>query len=291
MTISTAGLVTWTPAAAGDNSVIITVSDGRGGNVNQSFNLTAVTALSPSPPTISSNPTGPAVVGLPYQYQVVASDPNGSVLSYSLTTAPSGMSIDPQSGLLTWTPQAGDVGSQHVVIAVDDALVAGVTQTFDLPVVTQPAAPDTPPTITSQVPSNPIDAGNPYQYQVTAVDPDGDPLTWQIDSGFQGMNLDPQSGLFTWTPPAGTSGNFPVTVSVSDGRGGVAQQPFDDRRCRPQHYRHQSSAHHQFDSPRPGSRWGRRINTRSSPNIPMAMRSPIRFPRRRPACRSQIPAC
>jgi len=43
--------------------------------------------------------------GLPYAYDVDATDPDaGDVLTYSLTTAPAGMSVNPTSGLIAWTP-------------------------------------------------------------------------------------------------------------------------------------------------------------------------------------------
>ena len=98
-------------------------------------------------------------------------------------------------------------------------------QSFSLPV--QLTAINHPPSITSQPATDPIPVGDNYVYQVVASDPDGDPLTYSLDSGVSGMAIDPQSGLFTWTPSAGEFGTFPVTLSVSDGRGGVAQQSFD----------------------------------------------------------------
>jgi hypothetical protein len=55
-------------------------------------------------PTITSTPVTTGTVGQPYTYDV---DATGSPApSYSLMTAPAGMSIDVASGIISWTPTA-----------------------------------------------------------------------------------------------------------------------------------------------------------------------------------------
>jgi hypothetical protein len=60
--------------------------------------------LGPMAPTITSTPVTQAYLGSPYSYdvQATASPP----ATYSLTTAPAGMAIDADTGLITWTPPA-----------------------------------------------------------------------------------------------------------------------------------------------------------------------------------------
>jgi hypothetical protein len=68
-----------------------------------------------------------------YSYQVVADDPDDGPgpLAYSLDTAPTGMTIGSTSGLVQWTPTAGQVaGSPHAVtVRVTDG-AAPVTQSY-----------------------------------------------------------------------------------------------------------------------------------------------------------------
>ncbi len=63
----------------------------------------------------------PVPVGSMFNFTVVASDANADVLRYSLVGAPEGMSIDPLTGEITWTPTADQLGEYEVVVQVVDA--------------------------------------------------------------------------------------------------------------------------------------------------------------------------
>jgi hypothetical protein len=69
-----------------------------------------------------------------------------------------------------------------------------------------------------------------YVYQVTAKDPDGDPLTYRLDRFPKGMTIDGSSGLIRWEPEKGqmfTGRNeVVVSVTVDDGDGGTDTQEF-----------------------------------------------------------------
>jgi hypothetical protein len=47
-------------------------------------------------------------------------------------------------------------------------------------------------------------------------DPDGNPLNFSFITPVGGMNLDPKTGVLSWTP--GSTGTFPVSVAISDGK-------------------------------------------------------------------------
>ena len=52
------------------------------------------------PPSITSTPITTAIVDQPYTYDVEATDPDsGDLLTFSVDTAPAGMTIDPQTGV------------------------------------------------------------------------------------------------------------------------------------------------------------------------------------------------
>lgn len=71
--------------------------------------------------------------------------------------------------------------------------------------------------------------GNTYTYQVKAIDPDGDALTYSINTAPKDMKIDPSTGLITWNvnPQDFTAaGKHTVVVRVSDGRGGLAEEVF-----------------------------------------------------------------
>ncbi len=59
---------------------------------------------------------------------------------------------------------------------------------------------------------------NQYSYQLEAKDPDGDSLTYLLTLSPEGMNIDSENGLITWTPTNEQVGINLVEVEISDGR-------------------------------------------------------------------------
>jgi len=69
-------------------------------------------------PTITSTPITTATVNVLYTYNVDATDPDGDTLTYSLTTSPTGMTINSTTGLINWTPTS--TGDYEVTVRVSD---------------------------------------------------------------------------------------------------------------------------------------------------------------------------
>ena len=84
----------WTPGQAdvGTNTLTVRVTDAGGAVDSTSFTLTVIEV--DDPPSIASSPDTTALEDAAYQYAVEAIDEEGAALSYSLTTAPTGMTID-----------------------------------------------------------------------------------------------------------------------------------------------------------------------------------------------------
>jgi len=77
--------------------------------------------ISPEPnnePIITSTPITTASVGVTYTYNVDATDIDGDVLTYTLTAPPTGMTINPSTGLIIWTPT--EEGDYPVTVKVSD---------------------------------------------------------------------------------------------------------------------------------------------------------------------------
>jgi RHS repeat-associated protein len=226
MTIDTiTGLIQWQPDATqlgGPHPVSISVSDGKGGVAGQSFSITVV-AVALHPP-VFQDPPPPlfALVGQTYAYQALAIDPDAGAVSYTLTLAPAGMVIDADSGLLSWLPEAGDVGLHQVVIEAIDSTGDKAHLGYRLTV----RAGNSAPQIVSS-PGHTVVAGNIYRYLVLANDSDGDALTYALDQGPTGMAIDPVTGLMIWTTSKTAIGTHPVALSVRDCCGGLDQQTFD----------------------------------------------------------------
>ena len=90
----------------------------RDGSLFADKSFSIVVTGSPDSPVITSNPITTANVNQSYSYDVQATDPDQDSLIYILTTAPDGMTINSNSGLITWMPNI--TGNHNVVVEVTD---------------------------------------------------------------------------------------------------------------------------------------------------------------------------
>jgi len=170
-----------------------------------------------NPPLITSTPITSATQGQAYQYPVTASDADGDTLSFSLITAPSGMSIDATTGLITWTPGNAQVGSNSVELRVTDPGGLHVTQSFTVDVVNVNDPPIAANDAYSMIADGTLVVAAPGLLGNDS-DPDGDSLTAQQASGPANgsLSLAPQGG-FSYTPAVGFSGTDTFGYVANDG--------------------------------------------------------------------------
>jgi FtsP/CotA-like multicopper oxidase with cupredoxin domain len=126
--------------SAGGSSARYAVYDRRMGLSNNGAANGGMLAFldvngSGSAPTITSIPVITATQGVSYSYDVNATDPDvGDVLTYSLDIKPIGMTIDPISGVIAWTPGSAQAGPQAVKARVSDQTGLFATQPFTITV-------------------------------------------------------------------------------------------------------------------------------------------------------------
>lgn len=65
-----------------------------------------------------------------------------------------------------------------------------------------------------------------YLYELLAVDPDGDPVTFALVSAPLGVTIDPKTGVLRWPLTGRDLGDHEIAISASDGRGGTTEQWF-----------------------------------------------------------------
>jgi ELWxxDGT repeat protein len=219
MSITPAGLLTWTPSANQGPStqqvtVIVTDSASPSASSTASFSINVL-----APPVFTPISSQIAGVGQSFQLNVAtfASDINVPPLSltYSLGNGfPSGMSITP-AGLLSWVPAAnqGLTTDSITVIATDSASLAlSTSATFSIHVFS-------PPVLTA-IPGQTAEQGVPFQLSVVASDPNTPPLAITYSLGLNspaGVVINPTSGLLAWTPTSSQPpGPTSVTVVATD---------------------------------------------------------------------------
>ena len=119
-------------------------------------------------PVITSHATTFGAADQVYTYDVNAT--GNPPPMYSLVAAPTGMSIDTQSGVITWHPSDDQVGTQSVTVRAENR-AGSVDQTFEINVV----ADTTPPTV-------------PLNLQVSNISETTADLTW--DPSFDAKGVD-----------------------------------------------------------------------------------------------------
>src|SRR5690606_27769767 len=120
---------------AGQSTTGRTVSIATGGNQRLSFVSGIVAGTVPNTaPSFTSQPPASATIGQPLNYQVTATDAEGQAIMFGLLSGPEGMTIDAQTGHLTWTPPAGAAAQTPVVVEAFDTRGAISLQRFVLTV-------------------------------------------------------------------------------------------------------------------------------------------------------------
>lgn len=170
-----------------------------------------------SPPTITSTPPTTAVPGSLYSYAVKATDPDGDAVSFSLTLAPTGMTIDAATGVIGWIPGSAQAGANAVTVRAADTHGMAATQSFSITVSSVNAAPGATNDAYSVV------AGSALSVPAPGVlgndsDPNGDPLTTVLLSGPSSGSLTLNAnGSFSYTPNAGFTGTDSFAYRAYDG--------------------------------------------------------------------------
>jgi len=168
-------------------------------------------------PIIYSSAITNGMTGIIYNYDVNATDPNGDALSYSLIAHPSGMDIDPDTGLITWIPD--EAGSFDVTVHVADGSGGTDIQTFII-VVEDITAPNRAP-VADAGPDQTVFVIDTVQLDGSgSSDADGDALTyeWSFVSAPEDSTAgisDPASVNPTFT--VDFAGTYVVQLIVNDG--------------------------------------------------------------------------
>ncbi len=222
---SETGVLKWTPEVMdiGSHSIVISASDLEGKSKQNRIFIHVTGSTINNAPVITSLPLTVTPVDFEYKYQVIANDPDGDALQYSLITSPNGMSINSLSGELIWQVYGSDIGSHQISILVTDERGETVQQDFILAVIGSII--NNPPIITS-TPTGSVLVDTQYSYDVNATDSDGDAITYLLTQSPAGMQVDSQSGEITWTPVVNQLGSHDIAIRVEDGQGGFSTQSF-----------------------------------------------------------------
>jgi hypothetical protein len=220
--IDTNGIITWTPSEAqgpGIYTITTVVSDNSYPPITASntFTVTVTEVNSPPSLTVPANQTINELSTLNVSASATDSDIPANTLTFSLLAPPLGMSIDPATGAITWTPgedQGPSINLITVVVTDNGAPPLSATNSFTVTVNEVNSAPSL------TVPANQtINELTTLNVSASATDPDipANTLTFSLLVSPPGMSINPVSGAISWTPTEaqGPSTNV-ITVVVMD---------------------------------------------------------------------------
>lgn len=225
------GDLTYTPAADAYGSATVSVSlTDNGGTANGGVDSSGTQTLTI---TVNAVNDAPLVAGIADQtideggsFSTIALDdmvgdidnsPEEMDWSYSGNVALS-VSIDPATRIVTiTTPSSTWFGAETIAFIATDP---GGLEGADGAVLTVNAVNEQP--VVDAVSDAVIQADGTWSLQLTASDPDGDTLVFELRTWPDGMQLDTAAGLLSWAPSEADTGTYTVSVGVLDGHGGEA---------------------------------------------------------------------
>ncbi len=217
--ISPSNMLELTGRAPGSTAVTVTAQDGRGGIASVNVPVTVVARN--NDPVIQPLPDQQMTAGDETQLDLGVSDPDGDPLTVVAQSSDENVvsAAIREDGRLSL--RANNPGQATVTIAVDDGRGGTARTQFAVTVVAR----NNDPTI-QPIPEQTVVAGETIQVQVSASDPDGDPLSVEASSQDSAIASVSIAGPGTLSITGNAPGTTPINVTVSDGRGGAASIQF-----------------------------------------------------------------
>ncbi len=183
-----------------------------------------VTATIPNnPPVITSTAPTTATEETLYTYNPTATDADANTLTWSLSNAPAGMTINASTGAIAWTPTEGVLTSGAVTLTVNDGNGGTATQTFTVTVTRV----NDPPVISGS-PATSVNEASAYSFTPTVTDPDNTSFTFSIVNRPSWANFSTTTGTLAGTPGNANVGTTSgIVISVSDGQYSRSLPAFD----------------------------------------------------------------
>ena len=215
--------LTLTPAAnwTGVAQITVAATDIHGAADSETFNLTVIPVN--DSPVLSPivNQTTPE--DTPLTITVSATDEEGNPITYSATSGNANVVVTVNGNQVTMTP-ADDWNGNGVTITVtaSDDFGGSDSTTFSLDVTPVDDPPELAP-IGNQTTAE----DTPLTLTLSASDIENDTLTYYatVDAGFCSAVVSGNDLLIT--PDADWAGTATITVTVSDGNGGIDDETFD----------------------------------------------------------------
>jgi VCBS repeat-containing protein len=141
----------------------------------------------------------------------------GDTGSYSVSGNPTNLAIDISTGIISGTPDVGDVGTHTITVTRTDGDGETVSDTFELTVTNTNDA----PTLNSAIADQTAVEDIAFSLNVASKfsDEEGDAITYSISNAPTGLVIDANTGVITGKPVNADVGVHAVSLTATDSNG------------------------------------------------------------------------
>ncbi|KAB1508426.1 putative Ig domain-containing protein [Photobacterium damselae] len=202
------GVITGKGAVLGQHPLNVQVSDGK---AVSSVAVVMDIVVNPTPVVTIPN-TLTAQTRYPFVTKIIAKDPNGKALHYSIAGQPSWLHLDSKTGVLSGTPGLNDEGQHEIEIMVSNGkeivvkhIKLSISDSNHIPTI-------------AAISNQKVIAGQLLFVAVMAQDKDHDALTYTLINAPTWMSINSKTGAVTGHPTKNDLGSQAIVVKVSDGK-------------------------------------------------------------------------
>ena len=216
------GAFSWTPTEAqspSETQVTFVVTDDGDPALSAQETITITVTNTNKAPVLSPIGNKSTAEETALTFTVSASDDDlpAQTLTYSMTGAPTGATLDGSTGAFSWTPTEAQSPSETQVtfVVTDDGDPAlSAQETITITVTNTNKAP-----VLSPIADQALSEGDTLTLTLTATDTDepAQELVYSLTSGPEGMAVNVETGELVWTPSETQGpGDYSVSVTVTD---------------------------------------------------------------------------
>ncbi|HOX05006.1 MAG TPA: Ig-like domain-containing protein, partial [Planctomycetota bacterium] len=193
-------------ADIGDHTITVTVSDGRGGTVTQTWTVHVPNAV-----PVANDQSVTTAEDTPKAITLTASDADDDPLTYTVVAGPAHGALTGTAPALTYTPTANWNGSDSFTFKVNDGRADSAEATVSITVT----AVNDAPVADAQAVTTAEDT--PKDITLTGSDVEGSDLTFTVVTAPAHGTLTGTAPALTYTPEANWNGSDSFTFKVNDG--------------------------------------------------------------------------
>ena len=211
----------WTPADGPDDSTTVVVRVTDDGEPSLFTTISFDVTVTNVAPTIALSGAGTVIAGETYTLTLGAvTDPGEDTVTQYIVNWGDGASTTIQAadlgdGTVSHTYTA--VGSYTIrVDLVDEDGLHGAAGTLALTVLDADTPPVNQPPVIGPIDPQTVAEGTELVLTVVASDPDGDGITFSLDTAPAGAMINALTGEFRWTPADGPDDSTTIVIRVTD---------------------------------------------------------------------------